>query len=67
MRRMWLILVVGASLAGCAAHGARTDQGYALYGEGRNAERRAVAREDDVTRSQAWSVHDFAYPRGLLW
>ena len=63
MKRLVLLVMVGVvGLAGCAAQTARTNEGYAMYGDG---ERRK--QTDDVRRSQDWSTHDFVYPRGLIW
>jgi hypothetical protein len=65
MGRLVLMVMVAASLAGCAAHGPRTHEGYAMYGDERDAGQQR--RADDVRRSQSWSTHDFVYPRGLIW
>ena len=68
MRRILLALTVLASLAGCAGHAARMNEGYASPGDLRSAEqRRAAQRDDDRESSHTWSVRDFAYPRGLIW
>ena len=66
MARRVLVLMLGASLVGCAAH-RTTEQGYAMPGDARDAERGASKRIDDRERSEAWSVRDFTYPRGLVW
>ena len=60
MRRLAILLVIGASLAGCAMHTARTDdgQGYALYND------KAQKQSDDKERAQAQSARDFAQPMG---
>jgi len=64
MRRVAIVLVIGASLAGCAMHTARTDdgQGYALYNE-----QKAQKQIDDKERAQAQSARDFAQPMGWWW
>jgi uncharacterized protein YceK len=63
MRRLAIVLVIGASLAGCAMHTARMDdgQGYALYND------KAQKQSDDKERAQAQSARDFAQPMGWFW
>ena len=52
MRRLAIVIVIGVSLAGCAMHTARTDdgQGYALYND------KAQKQVSDKERAQAQSA-----------
>ena len=63
MRRVAIVLVIGASLAGCAVHTARPEdgQGYALYDD------KAQKQSDDKQRAQVESAREFAQPLGFWW
>jgi hypothetical protein len=63
MRRVAIIVVIGASLTGCTMHAARTDdgQGYALFND------KAQKQFDDKERAQAQSARNFAQPMGWWW
>ena len=65
MKRLLMIVVLGASLAGCATQTAQTtDEGGYASGVFPNPRDKALS---DKERAQEQSSRDFMQPRGLYW
>jgi hypothetical protein len=65
MRWVLIALVMGTTLAGCSARTAHMDDGYASPGTEERLTPVRKTRADDEDPGKAWSVRDFASPRGL--
>ena len=67
MKRLFIFVMLGATLAGCATtQTAQTDAGgYASPGDAALA--KEEKRQFDLERSQRESAREFATPKGLWW
>lgn len=63
MRWVLALLMTGSVLAGCSAHSARMNGGYASPDDRLDPVRKTNAPGEDPGKEQ--SVRDFAQPRGL--
>jgi len=65
MRWVLIALVMGSSLAGCSTRTAHMDDVYASPGTEERLTPVGKTRTGDEDPGKAWSVRDFASPRGL--